>query len=394
MSDPEKGAFYDVRDVKHASNGRWVEILGRFGAATALLRNSHGPCPGCGGRDRFRFDDLAGDGTFLCSQGHGELLVGDGIALLMHIKGWEWKRCVQELGAALGVPAGNGQWARPTDESAGEGVAPEPTAEKKKRPELDLYAVWELTQGMPPIDEGWLMRRSVVDVESCDSVAFLRALYRENERVLVFTEEHSQGEFLYWKKPTGAGGRPITHEPEGTYRLAQARTVKAVPSALPTGGPKGVWFLTNPVSGHWMINPRAKNRQGDDAPQWSRRSMESITSWRYYVLESDVLEASEWLRVLANLRLPISAVYTSGGRSIHALMECEVPTKAHWDAVRDTLKQLVCPLGADPGALSAVRLSRLPGCTRGVGQGAKPQRLLYLNPKPDHEPIRLKKELR
>jgi len=40
-------------------------------------------------------------------------------------------------------------------------------------------------------------------------------------------------------------------------------------------------------------------------------------------------------------------------------------------------------LGADPGALSAVRLTRLPQAMR----GQRLQRLLYLNPDPDGRPI-------
>ena len=40
-------------------------------------------------------------------------------------------------------------------------------------------------------------------------------------------------------------------------------------------------------------------------------------------------------------------------------------------------------LGADPGALSAVRLTRLPQARR----GDRVQRLLYLNPAPDATPI-------
>ena len=38
-------------------------------------------------------------------------------------------------------------------------------------------------------------------------------------------------------------------------------------------------------------------------------------------------------------------------------------------------------LGADPAAMTPVRLTRLPGCTR----NGKEQRLIYLNPKPSHE---------
>ena len=51
-----------IGTVERARN-RWREILPRFGIDTRFLTNRHGPCPLCGGRDRFRFDDRNGDGT-------------------------------------------------------------------------------------------------------------------------------------------------------------------------------------------------------------------------------------------------------------------------------------------------------------------------------------------
>ncbi len=395
-----EGAFYDVRDVKAATNGRWAGVLAGFGANAALLRNHHGPCPGCGGKDRFRFDDVGGDGSFLCSQGGGEVLAGDGFSLLMHIKGWEWKRCVAEIGMALNVTPRAGARSSVPSENWNAGVAEAPTSgEAKKRPELDEYQVWEFTRGCPEIDEAWLARRSPIPVDEPQPLTFLRHLYREDEKVLIFTQEFSQGEFLAWVRPGELMPDPSTAlgMTVQTYRLAKQKGVRAVESALPSGGPKGVWFLTNPVTGQWAINPRAKNRDNEHEPKWSRRSEEMITSFRHFVLESDELTSEQWLKVLANLRLPICAIYTSGKRSIHALVQCEVPTKAHWDATRDVIRQLVCPLGADPGALSAVRLSRLPGCQRGKsgpdGRDGR-QTLLYLNPSPDGVPLRLLPEQR
>jgi hypothetical protein len=118
----------------------------------------------------------------------------------------------------------------------------------------------------------------------------------------------------------------------------------------------------------------------------------------------DVLPAELWRKVVVSLPLPIAAIYTSGSRSIHALVREQVDSKAQWDAVRDALRQIVCPLGADAGALSAVRLSRLPFCERAGTRGKdgryikfpKPgkQELLYLNPDPEHSAIRLLPERR
>jgi hypothetical protein len=70
--------------VKPNANGRWKEILSALGVDPATLKNHHGPCPGCGGKDRFRFDNLNGDGTFICSQGGLGETAGDGFELLVH----------------------------------------------------------------------------------------------------------------------------------------------------------------------------------------------------------------------------------------------------------------------------------------------------------------------
>lgn len=39
------------------ARGRWREILPQLGIDTSYLRTRHGPCPLCGGKDRFRWDD-------------------------------------------------------------------------------------------------------------------------------------------------------------------------------------------------------------------------------------------------------------------------------------------------------------------------------------------------
>jgi len=106
--------------------------------------------------------------------------------------------------------------------------------------------------------------------------------------------------------------------------------------------------------------------------------MEAVTAWRYMVLESDSATEPLWLNMLAQLPLPISAIYDSGGRSIHALIRVDASTKTEWDAIKRTFVGLLTKLGGDAGALSAVRLTRLPGCLR----GKRKQALIYLNPRP------------
>jgi hypothetical protein len=115
------------------------------------------------------------------------------------------------------------------------------------------------------------------------------------------------------------------------------------------------------------------------------------------VVESDEDGIEEaWLNLLVQLPLRIAAMYTSGSRSVHALVRVDMSSKANWDLLRDRMKPMLTRLGADKGVFSAVRLTRLPGCMR---QGTEKdgvytrfpaprlQRLLFLNPLADWAPI-------
>lgn len=60
------------------ANG-WRDVLLAAGISEKFLRNKHGPCPACGGSDRFRFDNKNGRGDWICNQ----CGAGDGFKLLM-----------------------------------------------------------------------------------------------------------------------------------------------------------------------------------------------------------------------------------------------------------------------------------------------------------------------
>lgn len=65
----------------HAQLGAegWHGALAALGIDKKFLRNKHGPCPACGGKDRFRFDNKRGRGDFYCNQCGS----GDGFKLIM-----------------------------------------------------------------------------------------------------------------------------------------------------------------------------------------------------------------------------------------------------------------------------------------------------------------------
>jgi putative DNA primase/helicase len=81
-----------------AAKGKWKGILMHFGIAEAFLQNRHMACPLCGGKDRFRYDDKDGAGSYFCSQ----CGAGSGIKLLMQYKGWDFKTAAAEIDKVVG----------------------------------------------------------------------------------------------------------------------------------------------------------------------------------------------------------------------------------------------------------------------------------------------------
>jgi len=148
------------------------------------------------------------------------------------------------------------------------------------------------------------------------------------------------------KVPRAAvSGGPGGKVPVFDYQKSQGQAVRP-DEVLPMTGRDGVY----------RPNPRSE--------KLSRRREESIKAWRYMVLESDEAPAREWLGALVQLPLKIAAVYASGGRSVHALVRVDARTKSEWDAMKQRLLVGTVTPGADEGSLSAVRLTRLPGCWR------------------------------
>jgi putative DNA primase/helicase len=79
--------------LREVCQGRWSAILPLVGIDSRYLTGKHGPCPICGGRDRFRFDNQDGRGTWICSQCKS----GDGISLAMLKNGWDFKEAAAHI---------------------------------------------------------------------------------------------------------------------------------------------------------------------------------------------------------------------------------------------------------------------------------------------------------
>ena len=80
------------------ARGRWKEILPRLGIECRFLVNKHGPCPLCGGRDRYRFDDRDGSGSYYCNQ----CGPGPGLMLIRKLHKWDHATACRAVDKILG----------------------------------------------------------------------------------------------------------------------------------------------------------------------------------------------------------------------------------------------------------------------------------------------------
>jgi putative DNA primase/helicase len=87
--------------LKDRAQARWSGILPALGIGESFLTGKHGPCPLCGGKDRWRWDNREGRGTWICSK----CGAGDGIALVMKKNGWEFREAAEQIEAVLGSVA-------------------------------------------------------------------------------------------------------------------------------------------------------------------------------------------------------------------------------------------------------------------------------------------------
>lgn len=85
--------------VTAAAQGQWRDVLTANGINLPSGRH-HGPCPICmAGKDRFRFDDKEGRGTFICNQ----CGAGDGLDLYKRATAQSMNEAIRSLAGYLGL---------------------------------------------------------------------------------------------------------------------------------------------------------------------------------------------------------------------------------------------------------------------------------------------------
>ncbi len=97
-----------VSDITASARHQWPMIFEQLGIVVPPAHR-HGPCPCCGGKDRFRMDDLDGRGTWFCNQ----CGAGDGLDLVARVFGCNLVRAARkiwELSPEPLVPPAREKW--------------------------------------------------------------------------------------------------------------------------------------------------------------------------------------------------------------------------------------------------------------------------------------------
>lgn len=81
-----------------AAKGKWRGILLTLGLPDDALKDRHGPCPMCGGINRFRWDNKDGNGTYLCNQ----CGAGDGMKLAVQFLGKPFSDVAAQIDGIIG----------------------------------------------------------------------------------------------------------------------------------------------------------------------------------------------------------------------------------------------------------------------------------------------------
>jgi hypothetical protein len=184
-----------------------------------------------------------------------------------------------------------------------------------------------------------------------ETIDFLRSAFLPTETICICTQ--SDGE--------DGKHRPGSH---GTFRPVEWFIDQIEAGDNP--------FTCESESGRWIrINPyRADSTTGADS---------GVSVYRHVLIEFDDLSEAEQLHALRESNLPLTAIVSSGGRSLHGWVRVDAPDKRTWEARRDAVYQYLEDLGPCPANKNPGRFSRLPGCKR----GEQWQRLISLRHGPE-----------
>ena len=196
------------------------------------------------------------------------------------------------------------------------------------------------------VDRAWLEGKEVQEPTDWhpakDLITYLTVLFDPSEYVGYVTETFK-----------GEDGRQVPSK--GNYDRTAGQLIDAlrtckddIGAVLGDSDPDvGAWIRFNPLDGKGVKN-------------------ENVTAFRYALVESDEMNLEEQHAMIRELELPVAALVSSGGKSLHAIVRIEAGSFEEYRSRVDYL-YAVCEkngLKVDRQNRNPSRLSRLPGVMR------------------------------
>jgi P4 family phage/plasmid primase-like protien len=237
-------------------------------------------------------------------------------------------------------------------------------------PEEAVRNTKELLNGFR-VDQNTLWEHSSITLgenwQRDDAEILFERLYDPEEFVCLCTRYETQSKPDGTQKavPVGAGS---------TLRVRELRDKIRRIGGVPQDK-AGCWYRINPVS------------QRGSGTNGAHRDKD-VAAYRFLLLESDDLPPDLQLSFFLKLELPVVALVSSGGRSIHSIIRLDAPSAEEFKRLADYILGRLARFGIDQKNRNPSRYSRLPGAQRVIGaqtllgEDSGQQRLLYFNHQP------------
>lgn len=204
--------FHDK--TTHAAKGKWRGILLTLGLPESSLKDKHGPCPLCGGKDRFRWDNKDGQGTYIC----GGCGAGDGMKLAIEYTGKTFREVASMIDEMVGNVKADAIPAKPVM-----------TDEQRRQTLRDTYKATQVVQAEDLVHR-YLETRGIEELVYPDGLRFAPKL-RDGEGGI---------RPCMVAMVSGPDGKPVSMhrtflKPDGSGKAEMASPRKMMPGELPDG---------------------------------------------------------------------------------------------------------------------------------------------------------------
>ena len=187
-----------------------------------------------------------------------------------------------------------------------------------------------------------------------DLILYLETLFKPEEHVGYVTNDTWQNDDGKWVPAKGAFDRTA-----GELIASLRRYPDDLGATVGDWKPEaGAWIRFNPLDGNGVRN-------------------ENVTQYRFALVESDTMPLNDQIAIYRKQELPIAALVSSAGKSVHAIVHIDAPDAQEYRKRVTFLYDFLAARGlkVDTQNRNPSRLSRMPGVTR----RGQLQRLLGVN---------------